>query len=129
MSLQVVIAQRLVRRVCSSCGGPYLPEAQERAFLARVAPGRAVDALRQGAGCVDCNGTGYAGRIGVFEMLCLDAELVDALPQRDSSAFARLAQQRIGDRTLVHHAVERALGGQTTVAEAMQVASQDFEAR
>jgi MSHA biogenesis protein MshE len=124
MSLQVVIAQRLVRRVCPHCAAPYEPDARERAFVARAMPGFEPAALlRKGTGCGDCGGTGFAGRLGVYEMLQMDESLSHALIGGDSIAFADAARARIGDATLGRHALRRALDGETTVAEAMRVAA------
>ena len=124
MSLQIVIAQRLVRRVCPHCARPQQIDARERAFVERMMPGfDPAEMLREGVGCGECNGTGYAGRIGVYEMLQMDEGLAHELISGDSVTFATAAQARIGQATLERHALRRALDGETTVAEAMRVAA------
>jgi MSHA biogenesis protein MshE len=122
MSLQVVIAQRLVRRVCPHCAATHEPDARERAFVERMMPGfDAASMLREGTGCGECAGTGFAGRLGVYEMLRMDEALAQALVGGDSIGFAAAARAKIGDATLGRHALRRALDGETTVAEAMRV--------
>ena len=124
-SLQLVIAQRLLRRICESCGEVYQPEAHEREWL-RIELGDKVDQFeyRHGRGCSHCNNTGYQGRFGVFEMLEMSAPLVAAASRRDPAEFAHLAQMQMAGRTLQSHAVGHVVNGNTTVAEAMRIASQ-----
>jgi MSHA biogenesis protein MshE len=116
MSLQMVVAQRLVRRLCPHCSEPQDLGAREHAFVEAMM-------LRCGKGCSDCSGTGFSGRIGVYEMLRMDETLAQTLITTDSVAFAKAAQARIGDGTLERHALRRALDGETTVSEAMRVAA------
>ncbi|MFZ4760791.1 MAG: GspE/PulE family protein, partial [Burkholderiaceae bacterium] len=124
LSLQIVIAQRLVRRVCGQCGQQHVPEPRELGYLQQLyGPEVELDGLRKGVGCADCNGSGYSGRVGVFEMLRMDSALVATLIGGDSTAFANLARERIGEATLAHHAGRRALAGETTVSEAMRVSA------
>jgi MSHA biogenesis protein MshE len=77
---------------------------------------------RAAVGCGECNGTGFAGRVGVYEMLQMDEALAHLLITADSVAFSAAAKARIGDATLERHALRRALDGETTVSEAMRVA-------
>lgn len=124
MSLQIVIAQRLVRRVCPHCAQPHDPDVRERAFIERLMPGFDPGSLlRKGTGCGDCNRSGYSGRVGVYEMLQMDDQLSHALIGGSSVEFASVAQGKIGKATLVRHALQRALDGETTVSEAMRVAA------
>jgi MSHA biogenesis protein MshE len=123
MSLNVVIAQRLVRRLCPHCSQPREPNARERAFIERTMPGfDPASMTRAAVGCGECNGTGFAGRVGVYEMLQMDEALAHLLITADSVAFSAAAKARIGDATLERHALRRALDGETTVSEAMRVA-------
>ncbi len=120
-SLQAVVAQRLVRVICETCGEPHEPDAHESAWLANLlAPGETIHA-RRGRGCSACNGTGYSGRQGVYEMLEMDAELTQAANQSDPAAFLRAARARMAGMTLTHHALELVRQGRTTLAEAMRV--------
>ena len=117
-SLQAVVAQRLVRVICETCGEPHEPDAHESAWLANLlAPGETIHA-RRGRGCSACNGTGYSGRQGVYEMLEMDAELTQAANQSDPAAFLRavllhLLQRQRGQALRPHG---RAGGGVTPAA-------------
>ena len=85
-----------------------------------LAPGQTLQA-RRGLGCAACNGTGYAGRRGVYEMLEMDAELTQLASRSDPAAFLHAARGRMAGRTLTHHALELVSQGQTSLAEAMRV--------
>ena len=124
-SLQLVIAQRLLRKVCESCIEPYQLEPQEREWL-KLELGDKVDQFQymHGRGCSHCNNTGYQGRFGVFEMLEMTAHLVEAANAQDPAEFSRLAQAQMAGRTLRSHAVGHVVNGRTTVAEAMRIAAQ-----
>ena len=123
-SLQGVIAQRLLRRNCENCAEPHAPTPQESAWLAAMtadAAGPPLQHTLRGRGCSACNGTGCSGRLGVYEMLELDAAMTAAATQADPATFGRLAAEKLRGHTLVHHAFELVRQGRTTVAEAMRL--------
>lgn len=124
-SLQLVIAQRLLRKICESCIEPYQPEPQEREWL-RFELGDKVGQFQymHGRGCSHCNNTGYQGRFGVFEMLEMTAPLVAAANSRDPAEFNRLAKAQMAGRTLQSHAVGHVINGRTTVSEAIRISAQ-----
>ena len=70
-----VVAQRLMRRICSACKEPYELPADDRAFYESANPGSAKDVFFHGAGCNFCSQTGYSGRIGVYELLVVTEEI------------------------------------------------------
>lgn len=78
--------------------------------------------FQHGRGCQSCNFTGYAGRIGVFELLELDLPMMDALRRNDPEAFARAAREHVEYRPLVDMAFEYATQGITTVDEVLRLA-------
>ena len=120
-SLQAVIAQRLVRLNCQECAAPHQPTPQEQSWLdALLGKGETVPAKR-GLGCSACNGTGYAGRQGVYELLEMDAELTQAASRSDPAAFMRAARERMAGHTMAHHALELVRQGRTSLAEALRV--------
>ena len=125
MSLQVVLAQRLLRLVCESCGEPTQLAPQEHEWM-RLELGGAADApqYRKGRGCTQCNGTGYLGRTGVYEMLEMTRPVVEAANQPDPAIFMQVAREQIEGHMLKDHAVELVVQGKTTVEEAMRVGSQ-----
>ena len=125
MSLQMVIAQRLVRVVCEHCARPRRLSPQEHEWL-RVEIGDDVDRheYREGAGCSHCNGTGYLGRSGIYEMLEMTAPVVEAANQEDPAAFIRAAREQMAHHTLRRDAIRAVTEGRTTVQEAMRTTSQ-----
>jgi len=122
-ALQAVIAQRLVRGNCPHCVQPHLSTPQEAAWLGTMAADSALPTLR-GRGCQACNGTGYAGRLGVYEMLEMDAALAQSATRGDPAAFLAAARQRMQGQTLAHRACELVRAGRTSVAEAMRLTTE-----
>ncbi len=123
-SLDAVLAQRLIRKICPNCTEPHTPDAHESVWLRAIPEGNSFlqqARFRRGAGCVQCNNTGYKGRMGVFEFLEIDDELADVLRQGDASAFHRLALNRPGFRTLSQSALELAANGLTTLEEVVRI--------
>jgi MSHA biogenesis protein MshE len=131
MSLHMVLAQRLVRRVCRHCRTAHQADPAQSAWL-RLVLGESASPLEQtlsrGAGCEVCGGTGYSGRTGVYEFIEMTRELVDALGRSDPIAFRRQAERQLAGQTLQRHAAELALSGVTTLDEAMRVGTQVDEA-
>ncbi|GAB6057781.1 GspE/PulE family protein [Desulfonatronum parangueonense] len=122
-SLLGVLAQRLVRRICEHCVVPYLPTANEAAWLRAVLGAKAERlSFKAGDGCFRCNNTGYRGRIGVFEFLEIDADLADALRRSDTSMFHRLASAKPNFRTLGQSGLVYAARGVTTLEEVIRIA-------
>jgi len=121
-SLQGVLAQRLVRKVCSRCGTDHALDAKDRQWLSAALPEQAVpDTQRVGRGCNYCNNTGFLGRTGVYEFLEMSLDLINSATRANPSEFVHLARQQLGKNTLRHHAANLVLAGVTTVAEAMKV--------
>jgi MSHA biogenesis protein MshE len=120
-----VVAQRLVRRVCPDCAQPAAPSPNQLAWLASCRPGLAVERqkLVAGAGCTYCNLTGYRGRVAVYELLEIDRGLADEIRRGDLEGFARAARSRTSYVPLAQSAIDLALAGATSVAEAMAVGS------
>jgi MSHA biogenesis protein MshE len=120
-----VVAQRLVRRVCTDCAQPAAPTANQLAWLATCRPN--LNAERQkflaGSGCTYCNLTGYRGRVAVYELLEIDRTLADAVRRGDLSGFARTARSSEGYVPLAQGAIDFAISGITSLAEAVAVGS------
>ena len=123
-SLQAVIAQRLLRVNCESCAEPHEPTPQELAWLITMGgdDNGHMHNLR-GRGCSACNGTGYAGRQGVYEMLEMDATLAQAATHGDASVFLAAARERMKGKTLAYRAFDMVRAGRTSIAEAMRLAT------
>ena len=125
MSLQVVLAQRLLRLICESCEEVAQLEPQEHEWM-RLMVGSAADGpeYRKGRGCTQCNGTGYLGRTGVYEMLEMTRPVVEAANQPDPAVFMQAGRTQMQGHMLQDHAVALVTQGKTTVYEAMRISSQ-----
>jgi len=124
-SLQAVLAQRLVRKICESCTSEYAISPTEREFL-RAELFDNVDNVKyfHGKGCSHCNGMGYRGRTGVYELLEMTKEVVDAANNPDPAFFLKAAHAQMAGETLRRHAVALVVQGRTTVSEAMRISNQ-----
>ena len=124
-ALQAVIAQRLVRANCTNCSEPHFPTPQEAGWLTAMGgEGAAEERTLRGRGCAACNGSGYAGRIGVYEMLEMNIQLAQAATRADPVEFAKLAREQMQGRTMAHRALSLVRAGSTSVAEAMRLATE-----
>ncbi len=125
LSLQLVLAQRLVRVICPHCSEVHLPDAHEHEWL-RLELGDQVDSHRfqRGRGCSECNDTGYIGRTGVYEILEMTRELVEAMNSADPADFNAAGRRQMAGRTLRRDALRLVCAGRTTIEEAMRVSAQ-----
>jgi MSHA biogenesis protein MshE len=124
-SVQVVLAQRLLRRVCESCKEAYTPTPQEGEWLEHEGVMREQwGTLVKGRGCSHCNGTGYRGRMGVYEMLEMTQFLVEAAAHQDSNHFMKAARDYMKGKTLIDHALQQMRLGNTTVPEVINVSNE-----
>jgi MSHA biogenesis protein MshE len=123
LSLQLVLAQRLMRVICPHCAEPHTPEAHEHAWLTALAtPEQLAGAtLRRGRGCSECNQTGHIGRTGVYEFVEMTQELIDALNHGDPAQFTQAARRQMGGHTLARDALRLVLEGRSTVEDAMRI--------
>jgi type II secretory ATPase GspE/PulE/Tfp pilus assembly ATPase PilB-like protein len=121
-SLLGVHAQRLVRRVCPACREPYEPDPMA---VEIVLGKRARTPLRlvRGAGCDDCRGTGYAGRLPLHELLVVGEEVRELIYRGGSARDVEKAALRKGFRTLIEDGIRKSLAGLTTLEEVARVAS------
>ncbi len=114
-----VLAQRLVRRICPQCKQQVDPNEEWAECLAMH--GVAVDHVWKGVGCRRCHNTGYAGRVGLYEMLVLDDVLRDEITRSPNvTEFRRLCVER-GMRTLRDDGFVKVSEGLTTVEEVLRV--------
>ncbi|NRB22626.1 type II/IV secretion system protein [Shewanella sp.] len=117
-ALRVIIAQRLVRRVCQNCSGDYQLTAQDTVWLNSVSQLDLSQArFKIGSGCQSCNGSGYRGRIGVFELLELDESMVEAMRSGNPQDFANAAKQSPNFTPLAESALKYLAEGMTTIEE------------
>lgn len=122
-SLQAVLAQRLVRRLCPDCKTVRSLEPQDELMLEQLLGHQTSwPELYQHQGCNKCHNTGYKGRIGVYELLLMTPELSASLHNDDNASFIQLAQQQAGFVSLTENAIELAKQGVTTIEEVMRIA-------
>ena len=118
-TVEAVLAQRLVRRICERCAEPVRSTPAELASL-ELPPDSRLDG-RKGRGCAHCRGTGYRGRTGIYELLMIDDRVRDALQQeRSARALAHVAADA-GMRTLRADGVRQVAAGITTIEEVLRV--------
>lgn len=111
-----VLSQRLVRRICSSCKESYTASAQELAPFFSGFEGKPVT-LYRGRGCEKCFGTGYHGRVGIYEFVEVSEHMRELIMQKQSAALLLSEAQAVGHRSLRYDGLKKALIGWTTLEE------------
>jgi type IV pilus assembly protein PilB len=118
-ALNMVLAQRLVRRICPKCKSPYEPPRNVRRALERM--GFEIPTFYRGVGCRSCRNTGYRGRIGVHELLSITEDMRDLIISNPSiTALRQLALQN-GMVTLAHDGFRKVREGITTIEEVLSI--------
>jgi len=120
-SVRAIMAQRLVRRLCSNCKQPgELSETELRAL--NLEPGQLVDAqVMKPVGCEECRGTGYKGRMGIFEIFVIDDNVRHMINNRQSTLHLRQRARELGMRTLREDGVRKVLAGVTSADEVISI--------
>jgi type IV pilus assembly protein PilB len=118
-SVVAVVGQRLVRRVCTACAEEYTPTAEELSFY-EDSGGRSKGEFVHGAGCNFCAHTGYADRIGVFELLQVSSEIKQLVLENASHAKIQATAIEQGMRTMREEGVHLVEQDITTIAEVMR---------
>lgn len=131
-ALRCIIAQRLVRRLCRACKRPMEPEAEpRRRLLAHLSSSsqRLLEgsALFDAVGCHACGGTGYAGRVGIFEVLRMAPAIEELIITRGPASAIRAAARAAGMRTLRDAGLCQVAAGETTIAEVLEHTTADDE--
>jgi type IV pilus assembly protein PilB len=124
-TLRLIIAQRLLRRVCKEC-----KTVDTVAQSDLIALGFDIDAskhiqLMKGRGCDICHGTGYKGRVGIYEVLEINEEMRQLIVRRAPPSEIRVAAGKTGVETLRQIAIKKLLAGLTTVEEVIRVTVAD----
>jgi type II secretory ATPase GspE/PulE/Tfp pilus assembly ATPase PilB-like protein len=121
-AVHLVMAQRLVRRVCPHCRTEYTPD--PKAVMALMGPDHDGATFFKGEGCKQCKGRGYLGRTAIFEMLEITPDLSEMIIKGASAAALRDKALEEGFVTLKENAAKKALDGITTVEEALGVSTE-----
>ncbi len=116
-AVQVIVAQRLVRRICVHCQ----TELPVPAGVAHLFGDDVPRSLKRGAGCTECRGTGFSGRAGIYEMLQMTNELRDLVLTRAPEHMLLAAARRHGMTTLREECLARVREGLTTLEEVVRV--------
>lgn len=118
-SVRAVLAQRLVRRICPDCIEDDPLDESQLTWLETRFPAHAKQKFQHGIGCHSCNFSGYKGRIGVFELLEMHQNMMDALRENNAVLFTQLARKSDGYKPLIESAMELALLGKTSIDEVL----------
>lgn len=133
-SVNVVVALRLVRRICDHCKESYVPTLGEIELLKqhqgivdiieKIQPGKDISQLRlyRGRGCKACQKSGYSRRVGIFEVLEVDEEIRLLITKKESADVINAAALSSGMTSLMHDGVLKVLDGTTTIEEVIKVA-------
>jgi len=143
-TVNAIVAQRLVRRICPKCKKPFTPpeelqqeirgilhEVNESKLLSLSKDKSIIESfqklkqnelqLYKGEGCDECNQTGYSGRVGLFEVLNMSEEIMDMVLAHSSASKIGQQAQKEGMLTLQQDGMLRVLEGLTTLEEVMRV--------
>ena len=126
-SVRAVQAQRLVRRLCPHCAVATDVHPEIAASVARLAPGE-TPRWRRPVGCPQCQGTGYRGRVGIYELVNVDAELQSLVMRRAPAGEMRRHVAASGGRSLREDGLLKALRGLTSVDEVVRITGASIDA-
>ncbi len=119
-TLEGVVAQRLVRRICTNCKEEYTP-AEEQLMELELRPEDVANRkFYYGKGCEVCNNTGYRGRMGIYEIMLLDDDMRDMIVKHASTQVLRQESKKRGMRTLRQSGLLAIYDGVTTIEEVVR---------
>jgi type IV pilus assembly protein PilB len=119
-TLEGILAQRLVRKICARCKQAYTPTEEELMRLSLTPEDLEGRQLYRGAGCDYCNHSGYKGRMGLFEIMVFDDDLRELVMQEASTQVLRAEAQKRGMRTLRQGGLLALYDGLTTIDEVVK---------
>jgi type IV pilus assembly protein PilB len=119
-ALEAIVAQRLVRRICTECRTPFEPDASLLQQLGMGASDRGGRQFFYGRGCESCHDTGYRGRLGIFELLRMTDSLRELITKRAPALVIRRNALEHGMRTLRDDGLRSIFAGATTVEEVIK---------
>jgi general secretion pathway protein E len=123
-SLEFVLAQRLVRKLCPGCKEEYLPTDSEAKLIGELAAGRSI---YRSSGCSKCFNTGYSGRTGIFEVMPVTDRLKLLINEKADGEKIKKAAREDGMEPLRTHGISKVLNGVTTIEEVFRVTSEQSE--
>ena len=120
-SIEGIVAQRLVRRICENCKERYAPSDKELYEIRKYIQVDNVDFLYRGKGCDECLGTGYRGRTAIYEIMEITEDIRSSISKNPESSELREKAVSNGMKTLIQDGMEKVVKGVTTVEEVLQV--------
>jgi type IV pilus assembly protein PilB len=124
-SVNLVLAQRLARRICSDCKAPHTMDPAVLLEMGFTAENVTRAKLAKGAGCRTCNGTGYKGRVALYEVMRFTDTLKEMVLQGSSTAELKAAAIKGGMLTLRMSGITKVMDGMTTTEEILRVTMAD----
>ncbi len=119
-TVEAIVAQRLVRRICNSCNEEYTPSSEELLELKLHPEDVEGRTFFRGKGCSACNNSGYRGRLALFEIMEFDDTLRELILSQASTAILRVEAQKRGMRSLRESGLLAIYDGQTTIDEVVR---------
>ena len=119
-TVEAILAQRLVRRICANCKEEYVPDAETLADLELTSDQVAGKTFYRGKGCDKCSGTGYKGRLGLYELLIMNDDLRDLVVRNASTEEIRELARKGGMVTLRDSGMVNMFAGHTTADEVIR---------
>ncbi len=119
-TLEAIIAQRLVRTICTKCKTPYEPSADELQLIGMTDDMIAGQSFYYGKGCETCNNTGYKGRTAIFEILDVNEKIREMILEKASSGQIREEARRMGMTTLRDSGIQTIFMGLSTIEEVVK---------
>ena len=119
-TLEAIVAQRLVRRVCAGCKENFMPSEEQLMELSLRPQDVANRTFARGAGCDKCNKTGYKGRLALYEIMSMDDTLRELIMTQASTAVLKMEARKRGMRTLRESGMLAIYDGQTTIEEVVR---------
>ena len=124
-SLNLILAQRLARRICADCKAPHTVEVEILKDIGFSEEQIATGKLVKGAGCKSCNGSGYRGRVALYEVMRFNDQIRELVLQGVSTAELKAGAIRSGMITLRMAGIKKVLEGMTTTEEVLRVTMSD----
>lgn len=119
-TIEAIVAQRLVRRICTQCKEEFTPSHEQLLELSMKPADVAGRQFFRGRGCDRCTKTGYKGRMALFEIMLIDDELRDMVMRQASTAVLQVEARKRGMRTLRESGLLALYEGQTTIDEVVR---------
>lgn len=124
-ALRAALAQRLVRRICSKCAKPHVPDEKLLNSLGIRLDQTTNANFMKGEGCLKCNASGFRGRVGIFEIFSMSEELQQMIYEDVSLVALRTKSKSMGMRTMREDGIRKVLAGITTAQEVLNVTVAD----